>query len=273
MSLEPDVIQCNCPNGHLLKTPPHLAGKRGKCPKCGATFVIPSGRAVNVIPPAQLKVLQAEKTNIFEERDRSDWAAFSTILPGFFALFLQDVFAPIMSFVAIALVAVGVAFAAHYKGQTPYWGLTAILCFFPALIVAFLADVKGARIAEINKTVAPYLSKADLRQEQTALLEQRKQMQMLSLVLGVPGLLIPVAILFSRANPADAMAPFLIVLLFISVTALTTGFACAAKYRGRSACWGLWGVFHIFGALFILARPDLHKTRLAELEKALGEPA
>jgi hypothetical protein len=35
-------IRLACPNGHKLHVKSFLAGKRGVCPKCGATFVIPS---------------------------------------------------------------------------------------------------------------------------------------------------------------------------------------------------------------------------------------
>jgi len=35
-------IRLACPNGHKLHVKSFLAGKRGICPECGATFVIPS---------------------------------------------------------------------------------------------------------------------------------------------------------------------------------------------------------------------------------------
>ncbi len=35
------VLRFLCPNGHRLESPENLAGKPGKCPKCGATFRIP----------------------------------------------------------------------------------------------------------------------------------------------------------------------------------------------------------------------------------------
>jgi hypothetical protein len=35
------VITFLCPAGHKLTSPPELAGKPGKCPKCGATFRVP----------------------------------------------------------------------------------------------------------------------------------------------------------------------------------------------------------------------------------------
>jgi hypothetical protein len=37
----PDIIVFLCPNGHKLNGPSNLAGKAGKCPHCGAKFVIP----------------------------------------------------------------------------------------------------------------------------------------------------------------------------------------------------------------------------------------
>lgn len=36
-------IVCHCPNGHRVKVKDKLAGKRGLCPRCGATFSIPAG--------------------------------------------------------------------------------------------------------------------------------------------------------------------------------------------------------------------------------------
>lgn len=35
------VVKFQCPNGHPLSAPPSLAGKTGKCPKCGAGFMVP----------------------------------------------------------------------------------------------------------------------------------------------------------------------------------------------------------------------------------------
>ena len=35
-------IVCHCPNGHRVKVKDTLAGKRGLCPQCGATFSIPA---------------------------------------------------------------------------------------------------------------------------------------------------------------------------------------------------------------------------------------
>jgi hypothetical protein len=36
------MLKFLCPNGHPLNAPARLAGKHGKCPKCGAPFVVPS---------------------------------------------------------------------------------------------------------------------------------------------------------------------------------------------------------------------------------------
>ncbi len=36
-----DVIVFLCPNGHKLNCPPNMQGKPGKCPHCGAKFLIP----------------------------------------------------------------------------------------------------------------------------------------------------------------------------------------------------------------------------------------
>jgi hypothetical protein len=38
-------IRVSCPNGHVLNVKSHLAGKKGKCPTCGAAFEIPSSAA------------------------------------------------------------------------------------------------------------------------------------------------------------------------------------------------------------------------------------
>lgn len=38
-------IRVSCPNGHVLNVKSHLAGKKGKCPSCGAAFEIPSSAA------------------------------------------------------------------------------------------------------------------------------------------------------------------------------------------------------------------------------------
>ena len=35
-------IVCHCPNGHRVKVKDKLAGKRGLCPQCGASFSIPA---------------------------------------------------------------------------------------------------------------------------------------------------------------------------------------------------------------------------------------
>jgi hypothetical protein len=36
------VIKFLCPSGHQLSAPENLAGKQGKCPKCGTAFVVPT---------------------------------------------------------------------------------------------------------------------------------------------------------------------------------------------------------------------------------------
>jgi len=45
-----DVIVFLCPNGHKLNCPPGMQGKAGKCPHCGARFVIPRD---DELPPEQ----------------------------------------------------------------------------------------------------------------------------------------------------------------------------------------------------------------------------
>jgi hypothetical protein len=38
-------LRCVCPNGHVLNVKADLAGRRGKCPKCGEPFEIPAASA------------------------------------------------------------------------------------------------------------------------------------------------------------------------------------------------------------------------------------
>jgi hypothetical protein len=44
-------IRVSCPNGHVLNVKSYLAGKRGKCPTCGATFVVPNQEADEELDP------------------------------------------------------------------------------------------------------------------------------------------------------------------------------------------------------------------------------
>ena len=48
------TISLLCPNGHRLICPDQQAGKRGKCPQCGATFRVPdvSGSSPSNAPPS-----------------------------------------------------------------------------------------------------------------------------------------------------------------------------------------------------------------------------
>jgi hypothetical protein len=48
-------IRISCPNGHKLNVKDHLAGKRGICPTCGATFVIPSASEPHAAPPTMME--------------------------------------------------------------------------------------------------------------------------------------------------------------------------------------------------------------------------
>src|SRR5438045_3616014 len=50
-------IRFSCPSGHKLNVKTFLAGKRGVCPQCGATFVIPNpadSPVAETIPPASI---------------------------------------------------------------------------------------------------------------------------------------------------------------------------------------------------------------------------
>jgi hypothetical protein len=43
------AIEFQCPKGHKLKSPEDRAGRPGKCPKCGAPFVVPSAEVAEGI--------------------------------------------------------------------------------------------------------------------------------------------------------------------------------------------------------------------------------
>lgn len=45
------VLRFNCPNGHALTSPEHLAGRVGKCPHCGAKIKVPSPPAAASATP------------------------------------------------------------------------------------------------------------------------------------------------------------------------------------------------------------------------------
>jgi len=47
-----DKIVFTCPNGHRIVVGAHLAGKRGKCSKCGVDVQIPGGESAAHAPPA-----------------------------------------------------------------------------------------------------------------------------------------------------------------------------------------------------------------------------
>ena len=50
------VVKFQCPNGHPLSAPPSLAGKTGKCPKCGVGFVVPEEEASGSAPQLDIKM-------------------------------------------------------------------------------------------------------------------------------------------------------------------------------------------------------------------------
>ena len=60
-------IRTNCPNGHKLNLKAFLAGRRGICPYCGVTFLIPTqstrepskGRAAATSPSAAVQAAGA----------------------------------------------------------------------------------------------------------------------------------------------------------------------------------------------------------------------
>jgi hypothetical protein len=47
------VIAFRCPNGHVIRVPAHLAGKKGRCPHCKTpmTIPVPPGSSQGVNPP------------------------------------------------------------------------------------------------------------------------------------------------------------------------------------------------------------------------------
>ncbi len=58
-------IRCVCPNGHQLNVKTFLAGKRGICPRCKASFVIPADSAPSRPEPnPQTPDLPADETSV-----------------------------------------------------------------------------------------------------------------------------------------------------------------------------------------------------------------
>jgi hypothetical protein len=53
------MLKFLCPNGHPLSAPENLAGRSGKCPKCGAAFVVPQPEE-NGKQPDQAEAEQAQ---------------------------------------------------------------------------------------------------------------------------------------------------------------------------------------------------------------------
>lgn len=58
-------ITFNCPQGHRLTCPDELAGKPGKCPKCGAVVRVPPGNAA-VVAASASKTLADEPASRLE---------------------------------------------------------------------------------------------------------------------------------------------------------------------------------------------------------------
>lgn len=57
-----DSIATECPNGHNLQAAAKLAGKKGKCPKCGATFTVPEHTASVPLRHEQVATINANYT-------------------------------------------------------------------------------------------------------------------------------------------------------------------------------------------------------------------
>ncbi|MGD0769358.1 MAG: hypothetical protein ABSB42_14340 [Tepidisphaeraceae bacterium] len=105
-----------------------------------------------------------------------------------------------------------------------------------------------------------------LRDELRKLQDRRKDLNTLSFIFGVPGLLILVF------GPWEAFLTHQVVLGISIILAgwglLMCGFACVAKYMGQNPCWGICSI-----SLRFLR--DLNKERIVEIEatlKAWGEP-
>jgi hypothetical protein len=59
-------ITFNCPQGHRLTCPDELAGKPGKCPKCGAVVRVPPANAAVVAAPAPKPLADDEPASQLE---------------------------------------------------------------------------------------------------------------------------------------------------------------------------------------------------------------
>lgn len=61
------MIRCQCPNGHKLKIKETYAGKKGKCPKCGARFLVPEAEADDL----WLEPDEAEAESLYHDLPKS----------------------------------------------------------------------------------------------------------------------------------------------------------------------------------------------------------
>jgi len=62
-----EIIEFYCPNDHYLRSPARLQGKRGKCPDCGSTFVVPSINDDDGEPSASDELEEVEEIEEIEE--------------------------------------------------------------------------------------------------------------------------------------------------------------------------------------------------------------
>lgn len=147
VSAKSESLRIKCPNGHILKVPLKYVGKKVRCPQreCDAEFVVPGPtRSVETTGDETQKQEQRELTKkrrhefelLVKEREHLDRISFGICTA---VLIPQSVFSEIvnrsndiiespaaaLAGLAICLVAfaIGIAFAAKRKGQSPLWAL------------------------------------------------------------------------------------------------------------------------------------------------------
>jgi hypothetical protein len=61
------MIKFLCPSGHPLSAPENMAGKRGKCPKCEAAFLVPTPEGADAEGAAEPRASSEPSFNIPSE--------------------------------------------------------------------------------------------------------------------------------------------------------------------------------------------------------------
>lgn len=265
----------------MLKAPVKLAGKKCKCPKCGAIFTIPEHtpsvslprEQVNSLPREQVDALRKEKDELLRHRFLFAWSSFSFILLGVILLPITTrLNSPLASAIPWFVFVVGACLGAKYKGQSIFWGLTTLACCVGGIVVAFLPDVGRIRVHEITNTLDKHLAQEDLRNERDRILVQRQSNQLFSFVVGLPGVMLTIGVTLLALPPDPTRAqPMLGLLGLIGVIFLCVGVALAANYRGRSAFWGFAAIPCLLGVLILVIVTDFNKERLKQLDQLIGD--